>query len=121
MQPRRTFWDDAEAYLPLLQLSPHPGRLFEGRGEERKRMKGKAEIRNPKSEDRRPKEGQSLDNPLAEGALEEASEGVGYDFGLKRRSFMQILGAGLLVAASVFSDAGATPWRARWFRRIGRA
>jgi len=26
---------------------------------------------------------------------------VGYDFGLKRRSFMQILGAGLLVAANV--------------------
>src|SRR5438874_8447967 len=34
-------------------------------------------------------------------AEEEASDGVGYDFGLKRRSFMQILGAGLLVAASV--------------------
>jgi len=34
-------------------------------------------------------------------AEEEASQSVGYDFGLKRRSFMQILGAGLLVAASV--------------------
>src|SRR6266567_561223 len=40
-------------------------------------------------------------NPPAEWDYEEASEGVGYDFGLKRRSFMQILGAGLLVAASV--------------------
>src|SRR5436190_4085595 len=34
-------------------------------------------------------------------AEEEASQGVGYDFGLKRRSFMQILGAGLLIATSV--------------------
>src|SRR2546426_518242 len=31
----------------------------------------------------------------------ELLEPVGYDFGLKRRSFMQILGAGLLIAASV--------------------
>src|SRR4051812_25812615 len=34
-------------------------------------------------------------------AEEEASQGVGYDFGLKRRSFMQILGAGFLIAASI--------------------
>ena len=32
---------------------------------------------------------------------EEAIEPVGYDFGLKRRSFVQILGAGLLLAVSV--------------------
>src|SRR2546421_6488830 len=41
------------------------------------------------------------DNRPAEWALEETSEGRRYDFGLKRRGFMQILGAGLLVAASV--------------------
>src|SRR5258708_2640983 len=40
-------------------------------------------------------------SPPPEWEFEETSEGVGYDFGLKRRSFMQILGAGLLVAASV--------------------
>ena len=32
---------------------------------------------------------------------EEAMEPVGYDFGLKRRSFVQLLGAGLLLAVSV--------------------
>src|SRR5438445_9783513 len=31
---------------------------------------------------------------------EEMLEPVGYDFGLKRRSFMQILGAGLMIAGS---------------------
>jgi len=31
---------------------------------------------------------------------DELLEPVGYDFGLKRRSFMQILGAGLLIASS---------------------
>ena len=36
---------------------------------------------------------------------EEAMEPVGYDFGLKRRSFVQLLGAGLLLAVSV-----APPW-----------
>jgi isoquinoline 1-oxidoreductase len=40
-------------------------------------------------------------SPPPEWEYEETSEGVGYDFGLKRRSFMQILGAGLLIAASV--------------------
>lgn len=43
----------------------------------------------------------AANNEAAGWAEEEASQGVSYDFGLKRRSFMQILGAGLLIATSV--------------------
>src|SRR5438477_9981260 len=39
-------------------------------------------------------------NESVELAYREMVKRVGYDFGLKRRSFMQILGAGLLIAAS---------------------
>ena len=41
-----------------------------------------------------------LQPPLAQPECEEAMELVGYDFGLKRRAFVQLLGAGLLVAVS---------------------
>ena len=43
--------------------------------------------------------GPSVDEPVSE----EVIEPVGYDFGLKRRSFVQLLGAGLLVAVSAAS------------------
>jgi len=51
---------------------------------------------------------------------DELLEPVGYDFGLKRRSFMQILGAGLLMRDQCRAGAsatqrwpGATPLRGR--------
>src|SRR6266478_4008761 len=50
--------------------------------------------------------------PPTETAFEEPIERVGYDFGLNRRSFVQFLSAGLLIAV------GATPALAQ--RRNGR-
>ena len=45
-------------------------------------------------------------------------EPVGYDFGLTRRSFVQVLGAGLLIAAtSSVTRPTATARPARWWRR----
>ena len=59
-------------------------------------------------------------NPQATPPAEaEAVQPVGYDFGLSRRGFVQVLGAGLLVAVQPHARPGTTGRRAG--RRPGRA
>ena len=47
-----------------------------------------------------------LDNPAAADDFDEPIERVGYDFGLNRRAFVQVLGAGLAIAASPIPALG---------------
>ena len=49
---------------------------------------------------------QPLKSAPAQPQDEEATQAVGYDFGLKRRAFVQLLGAGLLVVVSVAPALG---------------
>src|SRR5438132_13011327 len=73
---------NAEASVPLLQLSDNT-QSRSTRGE-----RGQEMISGATKE--------SVETKAMEAEYEELFEPVGYDFGLKRRSFMQILGAGLL-------------------------
>ncbi len=52
-------------------------------------------------------------NPASHDFYEEPMERVGYDFGLNRRSFVQVLGAGLLIAVSAAPAAAQRRGRRR--------
>ncbi len=58
-------------------------------------------------------------NESVDAAYEKMTERFGYDFGLKRRSFMQLLGAGLLIASQAAALAQRSGGRRGGFRGGG--
>lgn len=92
------FVADEQAHLPLLQLYTNP--------------------RGDPASDENMKEPLEKTEPI-DAAYEKVTERFGYDFGLKRRSFVQLLGAGLLIASHAAALAQRSGGRRGGFRGSG--
>jgi CO/xanthine dehydrogenase Mo-binding subunit len=96
-----------QTHLPVLQLRSHP-------------------VRDPASHHAKGKEGAVMNEDAinreiesVDDAYEKMTERFGYDFGLKRRSFMQLLGAGLLIVSHATALAQRSGGRRGGFRGSG--